>query len=160
MRYVAFLSPFTEHNQTSALIHVHRSSNPTFNPFNPPFLESDIILLWFSASITLPLLDHPSNTLQHRHLLQTETFQTLKTAHAQSSISKSLTLLSVLFEELLFGWYFIMIFNIFLSGDYVCWDGNGKGLVRGDGVVSGVGWMRGLGVLCVMDFKGSDWCEA
>ena len=50
MRYAAFLSPFSEHNHTSALIHVHHSSNPTFNSFKPLFFTSDIILRSFQAS--------------------------------------------------------------------------------------------------------------
>ena len=46
-RYDTFLSPFAEQNHTSALIHLHHSSNPTFNPLTPPFISSDIILRWF-----------------------------------------------------------------------------------------------------------------
>ena len=73
-RYDAFLSPFAEHNHTSALIHIHHSSNPTFNPLTPPFITSDLILPSFQAALSSVDFkprssSHnstvPSNTLQH-----------------------------------------------------------------------------------------------
>ena len=50
MRYAAFHSPFTDQNPTRAVVHFHHSSNPTFNPFNPPFIKSDLILRSFKAT--------------------------------------------------------------------------------------------------------------
>ena len=77
MRYVAFLSPFTENNHTSALVHIDHSLNPTLNQIYPRFISSELILCSCYTTFLLPLLNPP---IRHtsKHISKTETYQTPK----------------------------------------------------------------------------------
>ena len=131
-RDMAFLSPFTEHNHTSDLVHIHHSLNPTINPLKPPLkLLNPLFIL---ATFLLP-----SDTLQNIFLTQKH-FKTFR------SISTYMTLLSIwsVVVRLRLYYHLQILFDLRLC--LLRWEWKGFGSWNGCGEWSGEnGWVR-LGV--------------